>query len=541
MKTILFNGKVYVEREKFVEAVLIEDGIIKEIGTNEEILKNTGIDEKIDCKGNTVIPGLNDSHMHILSFAERMYQVKINDCKTIDEMIERCRDFIKKYPDRVKNGLHSQGWNQDLFVDSDRMPTRFDLDKISTEIPVILERACCHVLTANTKAIEMLGLDKDSKQFNGGTFEIGEDGYPNGIFTENACSYVKEIIPRFSVEEREKMFLEASKYAVEHGITSIQSNDIGTIVLDSQTYFNMFHKIYDENKGLVRYRHQVSFNSPKDFKEFIENGEYKNGQYKNNSFLSLGPVKIFKDGGIGARTALMRDGYNDDPGNKGFEWLSAEEMDEYCKLAKEANIQMATHAIGDDAIEKTINSYEKAFIDGENKLRHTLIHCQITDKELLERIANLGILVSYQPIFLDYELHIVDKRCGSKLASNSYAFKTLDDLGGKIAYGTDAPVEDCNPFPNIYCAVTRKDSKGYPEGGFYPNECVDIYTAIDAYTEGSAYMEFMEDKKGRIKPGQLADMVVLDKDIFTCDPMEIRNILPLMTIIDGNIVYRKEI
>ena len=541
MKTILFNGKGYVEREKFVEAVLIEDGIIKQIGTNEEILKNTGIDEKIDCKGNTVIPGLNDSHMHILSFAERMYQVKINDCKTIDEMIERCRDFIKKYPDRVKNGLHSQGWNQDLFVDSDRMPTRFDLDKISTEIPVILERACCHVLTANTKAIEMLGLDKDSKQFNGGTFEIGEDGYPNGIFTENACSYAKEIIPRFSIEEREKMFLEANKYAVEHGITSIQSNDIGTIVLDSQTYFNMFHKIYDENKGLVRYRHQVSFNSPKDFKEFIENGEYKNGQYKNNSFLSLGPVKIFKDGGIGARTALMRDGYNDDPGNKGFEWLSAEEMDEYCKLAKEANIQMATHAIGDDAIEKTINSYEKAFIDGENKLRHTLIHCQITDKELLERIANLGILVSYQPIFLDYDMHIVEKRCGSELASTSYAFKTLDDLGAKIAYGTDAPVEDCNPFPNIYSAVTRKDSKGYPEGGFYPNECVDIYTAIDAYTEGSAYMEFMEDKKGRIKPGQLADMVVLDKDIFTCDPMEIRNILPLMTIIDGNIVYRKEI
>ena len=541
MKTILFNGKVYVEREKFVEAVLIENGIIKEIGTNEEILKNTGIDEKIDCKGNTVIPGLNDSHMHILSFAERMYQVKINDCKTIDEMIERCRDFIKKYPDRVKNGLHSQGWNQDLFVDSDRMPTRFDLDKISTEIPVILERACCHVLTANTKAIEMLGLDKDSKQFNGGTFEIGEDGYPNGIFTENACSYAKEIIPRFSIEEREKMFLEANKYAVEHGITSIQSNDIGTIVLDSQPYFNMFHKIYNENKGLVRYRHQVSFNSPKDFKEFIENGEYKNGQYKDNSFLSLGPVKIFKDGSLGARTALMRNGYNDDPGNKGIEWLSVDEMDEYCKLAKEANIQIATHVIGDEAVEKTINSYEKAFIDGENKLRHTLIHCQITDKELLERIANLGILVSYQPIFLDYDMHIVEKRCGSELASTSYAFKTLDDLGAKIAYGTDAPVEDCNPFPNIYCAVTRKDSKGYPEGGFYPNECVDIYTAIDAYTEGSAYMEFMEDKKGRIKPGQLADMVVLDKDIFTCDPMEIRNIIPLMTIIDGNIVYRKEI
>lgn len=541
MKTVLFNGKIYVERDKFVEAVLIEDRIIKAIGTNDEILATADIDEKIDCQGKTVIPGLNDSHMHMFSLGETMYQAKISGCKSIDEMIEICKKYISENPERVKGGLYAQGWNQDLFEDSDRMPNRFGLDKISTEIPIVLDRVCGHILATNTKAIEVLGLDGNSPQYNGGTFEIGEDGYPNGVFTENACNFAKDIIPRPDIEERRKMFIEASKYAAEHGVTTVQSNDLGTIVFDYPTYFKLFKDIYDSGEGIVRYRHQVCFNSIDEFKDYIENGEFKNGEYDEDSLIQLGPLKLFKDGSLGARTALLREDYNDDKGNKGLVWMSQEEMDEFCKVASEAGIQVATHVIGDAAIEKTIDSYEKTFGEEGNKLRHALVHCQITDRALLERIAKLGIVVSYQPIFLDYDMHIVENRCGKELASTSYAFKTLEDLGAKVAYGTDCPVEDCNPFPNIYSAVTRKDSKGFPEGGFYPEECVDVYTAIDAYTEGSAYMEFMEGKKGRIKPGQLADIVVLDKDIFTCDPMEIRDILPVMTMIDGKVVYRKEI
>ena len=541
MKTVLFNGKIYVEKEKFVEAVLIEDRKIKAIGTNDEILATSDIDEKIDCQGKTVIPGLNDSHMHMFSLGETMYQAKISGCKSIDEMIEICKKYISENPERVKGGLYAQGWNQDLFEDSYRMPNRFDLDKISTEIPIVLDRVCGHILATNTKVIEVLGLDGNSPQYNGGTFEIGEDGYPNGVFTENACNIAKDIIPRPDIEERRKMFIEASKYAAEHGVTTVQSNDLGTIVFDYPTYFKLFKDIYDSGEGIVRYRHQVCFNSIDEFKDYIENGEFKNGEYDEDSLIQLGPLKLFKDGSLGARTALLREDYNDDKGNKGLVWMSQEEMDEFCKVASEAGIQVATHVIGDAAIEQTIDSYEKTFGEEGNKLRHALVHCQITDRALLERIAKLGIVVSYQPIFLDYDMHIVENRCGKKLASTSYAFKTLEDLGVKVAYGTDCPVEDCNPFPNIYSAVTRKDSKGFPEGGFYPEECVDVYTAIDAYTEGSAYMEFMEGKKGRIKPGQLADIVVLDKDIFTCDPMEIRDILPVMTMIDGKVVYRKEI
>lgn len=540
MKTIFHNGKIYVEREKFAEAILIEDGFIKKIGLNQDILKlKDELCELIDCEGKTVIPGLNDSHMHLLMLGESMCQVSIGDCTSIDELIDRCKAFIEKEPDKVKHGIHAAGWNQDLFKDEERCPTRHDLDKISKDIPVVLERVCGHILTTNTKAIEILGIDGSSPQWEGGTFELGEDGYPNGLFTENACNYVKAIFPDFTVQEREEMLSRAMDYAVAHGVTSVQSNDIGTSVLDVETYFNMFHRFYDEGKGLLRYRHQVCFNNLKDFKNYIEDGEYAKGQYAEDSWLTLGPLKLFKDGSLGARTAMMRHEYYDERDNYGIEWISNEDMEQYCDLALKANMQVVTHVIGDAAIEQTVNCYEKAFVNGKNLLRHALVHCQITDRPLLERIAKLEIPVMYQPIFLDYDMHAVESRCGKELSSTSYAFKTMVELGGYVSYGTDCPVESCNPFPNIYSAVTRKDSKGYPEGGFYPKECVDVYEAIDAYTIGSAYAEFMESKKGRIKEGYYADLVILDKDIFTVDKMDIKDILPVLTMVGGKVVYKK--
>ncbi|MFR0000722.1 MAG: amidohydrolase, partial [Intestinibacter bartlettii] len=349
MKIALYNAKVYVEREKFVEAVLVEDRKIKAIGTNEEILATTDIDEKIDCEGKTVIPGLNDSHMHIFNFGERMCQVKIGDCESIDEMIDRCKKYVEENPDRVKHGLYAQGWNQDYFTDSDRIPTRFDLDKISTEIPVVLERICGHILTTNTKTIELLGIDGNSPQYPGGTFEIGEDGYPNGIFAENACNYAKNVIPKADIKQRKKMFIEASEYAAEHGITTVQSNDLGTIVFDYPEYFKFFKDIYNSGEGIIRYRHQISFETVEEFQDYIENGEFKNGKYDEDSLIQLGPLKLFKDGSLGARTALVRGGYKDDLTNNGIEWMSEEVMDEFCKVASDAGIQVATHVIGDGA------------------------------------------------------------------------------------------------------------------------------------------------------------------------------------------------
>ena len=538
MKRILHHGKVYVEKDVFSEAVFIEDGIIKAVGSNDDILGMAdGETELTDCGGKTLIPGLNDSHMHFMQLGETRNQADIDGVPSIDEMISRCRAFIEEHPEHVRNGLHAIGWNQDLFTDGQRMPDRHDLDKISTEFPVVLERVCGHIVSSNTKAIEMLGIDGDSPQFPDGDFLIGEDGYPNGIFTANACNYVKSLIPDFTMEERRKMLIETMEYAVSCGITSVQSNDVGTTFMDGPAAFAMFRDVYDSGEALLRYRHQVCFNDLQQFEQYLTEGEFTKGEYGADSWLTLGPLKLFKDGSLGARTALMRQGYVNDPENRGLEWIKEADMEAYCQLAKKYGLQVVTHCIGDMAVEKTMDCYERAFVEGENKLRHGLIHCQITDEGLVRRIAEKDILVFAQPIFLDYDMQIVEELCGKELASTSYAFGSLQRMGAHVSYGTDCPVEACNPFPNIYMAVTRKNREGQPERGFYPSECVSVSDAIDAYTIESAYAEFMEDRKGRIKAGYYADLVLLDRDIFTVDPMEIKDIQPEMTMVGGKVVY----
>lgn len=214
-------------------------------------------------------------------------------------------------------------------------------------------------------------------------------------------------------------------------------------------------------------------------------------------------------------------------------------MDRFCAIAGDAGIQVITHAIGNQAIEEAIDSYEKIFSGDCNTLRHGIVHCQITDRDLIKRLRDSDILVFAQPVFIDADMHIAEKLCGRELASTSYAFGTMLREGIHLSYGTDCPVETCDPFLNIYEAVTRKDSCSRPESGYYPEEAVDVETAIDAYTTGSAYAQFAENIKGRLKPGYVADLVVLDRDIFTVSHDEIKDIRPVMTMTGGRIVYQR--
>ena len=537
-QTILINGKIYLERDRFAQALLIEQGRVAAVGDSADLLARAPEATVYDCGGRTVIPGLNDSHMHLLHVAEQMERVNISDCTSVEDLVQRCRAYLETHPNARAHGLHSVGWNQDLF-DEPRIPTRQDLDRIATDIPVVLERICGHILSTNTCAIQMLGLTADSPPYPGGTFELGADGQPNGVFTENACRAPVSLIPRPSLEQQQELMLKAMDYAVAHGITSMQSNDAGTScsIEAGPRFFEMVRQMYARGNGRLRYRHQVCFISPDQFADFLRSGEREHPAYQGDSWLTMGPLKLFKDGSLGARTATMRQEYRDDPGNYGVECTDDRMMREFCRLAQDAGMQVVTHAIGDDAISRTLDAYESVNRHGENPLRHGVIHCQITDRAMLQRMVDSKIPAFFQPIFLDYDMQVLESRVGKELASTSYAFATFPKLGGKVSYGTDSPVEDCNPFPNIYCAVTRMNLKGQPAGGFYPEEKVDIYDAIDAYTQGSAWCEFAEDEKGRLKPGYLADLVVLDTDIFTCPETQIPHILPVMTMVGGHIVF----
>ena len=535
----LKNGKIYVERGVFAQAVLMENGRVTAVGDNEDIADLAEDARIIDCGGRTVIPGLNDSHLHLIQIGTRLSRAEIAGSSSIDDMIQRVKAFMAAHPEACARGLAATGWNQDLFRDEKRMPNRYDLDRISTDIPIVLRRVCGHVATANSRALELLGMSQKPGRVEGGTIELDENGVPNGIFTEAAAGLPDSVLPQADLKDARRDFLTGAQYALSHGLTSVQSNHARTSSAPRDAVIETTSTLYQENGCPLRYRFQISFDSPEDLQQFIDAGGYARSLGADPDMLAFGPVKLFKDGSLGGRTGTMRQGYLDEPGNFGVETTTDGDMDAFCRIADQSGLQVVTHVIGDKAIGDVTGNYERVLRDGQNPLRHALVHCQITDRPMLERIVRDHIPVMYQPIFLDYDMHAVISRCGEALSSTSYAFKTVEELGGWVSYGTDSPVEDCNPFPNIYSAVTRKDKNGWPEGGFVPEECVDVARAVDAYTLGSAYNEFRERDKGRIKPGFLADMVVLDTDIFTCDPMEIRNILPVMTIVGGRIAWEK--
>lgn len=531
-KTAFFNAKVYVEKGVYAEAVLQEDGWIKAVGTTGEILTLAGYDaEKIDCGGKTIIPGLNDSHMHICQVGFAMQQLDLSKCKSVEEMVEAGRKYLADNPGC--QGLFTQSWNDDLFdPDKKRLPDKHDCDAISTEIPVFLGRICGHSAAVNSLILEKMGLDKDHHTIEGGEVVLGEDGEPNGYLFEAAQADARLTIPAWTVDDVKGFYKMAMEYGVSHGMTTTQSNDY-TTVAPKALIKEALEDLYGSGEAPMRYVGQCGCENMKQLEEYIaEDWGRKVG------LMEYGPVKMFKDGSLGARSALMRDGYADAPGVKGVDRIEESVQKAMIQYAQDHGAQVVTHCIGDGAIDVT----QKMIADvagTENKLRHSIIHYQITDMDMVKFTRDHNILCAYQPVFLEYDLHIVEDRCGHDLAMSSYCFRTAHEMGIHASYGTDSPVEDCNPFLNLYCAVTRKDYNGFPEGGWNPAECVDVETAIDAYTYESAYAEFKEGVKGRIKPGFYADLVVLDKDIFTCDPMEIKDILPVLTMVDGKIVYRK--
>ena len=531
---VIYNAKVYVERGHFEEAVLVEDGIIKAVGSNEGILAAAPSEaRRYDAQGRTVVPGFNDSHQHLQSVGNDLASIQLLGSDSIAEVKRRVRAFIEKKHPEPGTVLHGMGWNQDYFTDEKRVLVRQDLDDMCPDYPLILERACGHILTANSRALEIAGINGSTKPIDGGAIDLDEDGEPTGILRENACQQVLCIMPLETEEVMDERLRLAMAHAAECGVTSVQSMDMRPGKWHET--WEAYKRVQAENPTLRVYQ-QVNFLEPVEFRQFLSEG-FRTGV--GDAFLKIGPLKMFVDGSLGARTALMRKPYNDDPSTKGIATMTQEGLDEMVRIATENGCTSIVHAIGDGAIDMVLTAYEKVIKNGENPLRHGIVHCQITDIPMLERFKKSDILALVQPIFLHYDMTVVEDRVGKELASTSYAFETLRKMGVHESFGTDSPVEDMNAINNLYCAVTRKNLKGEPAGGFYPGECMDIYDAVDAYTYESAYASFEENVKGRIKPGYYADMAVLSQDIFTIPADEIINTKVDATIVDGRFVYER--
>ena len=533
MSMLIFNAKIYVERDRFEEALFVEKGLVVAVGQKEALVAQYGEpDELYDAQGRTIVPGFNDSHLHLMNKGVALAAVDLAGARSIEEVIERGRRYIQDNEIPPGTLVHGMGWNQDYFTDEQRLLTRFDLDRISTEHPIIFERTCIHIIACNTLALEKAGVTLETPVNPGGAIDRDERGL-TGLLRENACVQVAYLLQNRSVEEKKRLIRRAMAHAAQYGITSVQTCD-----LYAQTWpstLQAFDEVLTETPALRVY-HQFNCLTPEEVRTFCEAG-HRTGT--GSDFNRIGPLKVFVDGSLGARTAALRKPYHDDATTQGILTLDDAQLDALLTAAQAYDCSMIAHAIGDEAVETVLKSFEKVVVNGQNEKRLGVVHVQITDEALLDRFARLGAVAYVQPIFLDYDIGIVTDRVGPELAATSYAFGTLRDKGVHVAFGTDSPVEDMNPFDNLYCAVTRQRKSGEPVGGFGPNERFDMMQAIDAYTLEGAYCEFEEKRKGRLLPGYVADLAVLDQDLFTIPAEAIRSTQVLATMVNGQWVYQR--
>jgi predicted amidohydrolase YtcJ len=540
MDLILINGNVHTMdvSQPHAEAVAIKDGIIQKVGNNEEILKYKDENTMVEnLRGRLVIPGFNDSHMHLYSFGESLGMVDLSTAASIEDVILRVKKFITENKLAKGTWVRGRGWNQDYFTRENRFPNRWDLDIISTEHPIVLARACGHVASVNSRALEDAGITRETIQPVGGCFDVDYQGEPLGILRENALSLIYDIIPEKNLEEIKQTIRRAAEYANKKGITSVQTDDLEHIPgKDFRKMIKAYTELEKEGLLSIRVYEQCLLSDIHRLKQFLGEG-FKTGL--GDSIFRIGPLKILADGSLGARTAALNEPYDDDPGNCGISIYTQEELDELVNTAHQNGMHVAVHCIGDKTMYMAFEAIEKAL--GEKLVedhRHSIVHCQITDETLLEKYKQLEVVAHIQPIFLHYDLHMVEDRIGFQRTQKTYAFKTMLDKGIKVALGTDCPVEALDPLPNIYCAVTRKDLKGYPEQGWRPEERLSVEEAVYCYTMGGAHASFEEKEKGSITEGKLADLVILNEDIFNIEPECIKDVNVEMTIFNGRIIYR---
>lgn len=529
MKLLLKNGKIYQKRNLFTDALYMENGYIISSGSKALLEENTlKPSEIMDLDGKTVVPGFNDAHLHFYQAGVALSTVNLYGSASIEEMITRSQAFLEKQEKNLKT-LIGRGFNQDYFTEK-RLPTRADLDRISRDIPIVFTRTCSHLAVVNSAALEKLNLSTPLPSIEGGQIDAASDGLPNGIFRENAIRLLDVLYEEESIDSALFHIRAAAEKALSYGITSAQVNDIWLDNPEAEVVEEAYRRYAEENPS-IRIYHQVYAKDVKTFSKRLESGFDRN----ESPFLKYGLLKMFADGSLGARTAYLRKPYADDPSTRGIPTMSQELLESMIRTAEDHGIQTAIHVIGDGALERVLDAYEKVIQDNRN--RHGLIHVQITDQNLLERIRKLNLMVYAQPIFLHYDLHIVEDRVGKRLADSSYAFGTMENLGIRVAYSSDAPIENFQVMENLHCAVNRQDLTLFPPEGYNMKEAVDRYTALDNITANSAYMSFEENRKGSLLPGYYADLVILEEPYFDVPADRIKDIKVLMTIVSGQIRY----
>lgn len=534
---LYYNGQIYTG-EKMTEAFAVEDGKFAGTGTFEELKERWPQAEKIDLNGNFVCAGFNDSHMHVLNDGYGLESLQLAEhTSSLAELKKYVAEELVNRRPQPGQWLRGRGWNHDFFSDENRFPTRYDLDEVSPDTPLCLVRACGHACVVNSKGLEMIGVNKDTAQIEGGHFDVDENGEPLGIFRENALDMVYSKLSQPSRQELKEMLVKAMQHLNSFGVTSSQTDDFVVFHgLDYHEVIEAYRELEKEGRMTVRIYEQNHFTNLEALKAFIAEG-CNTGV--GSEVFKFGPLKMLGDGSLGARTAFMSEPYADDPSTCGIPVYSQETFDEMIGYANAHGMQVAIHSIGDGILDRIMNAIEKALKENPRQdHRHGIVHCQITRPDQLDRMARLNLHCYAQTIFLDYDIKIVEDRVGPCKAASSYNFKTLMDKGVVVSNGSDCPVELPNVLGGIQCAVTRSTLKEHI-GPYLKDQAMSVKEAIDSFTIASAHASFEENIKGKIKEGMLADFVILSENPMTCDPYHINEIDVLETWMGGQQVFKK--
>lgn len=538
-KKVFYNGSVYTGTLPLVTALVTEGDRVVFAGNDQEALTFAKDADCIDLKGRFVMASFNDSHMHLLAYGAAARAAKLNEhTASLKDMLDYLKAFEKEHPHANGTWLKGRGWNQDYFTDVDRMPTRQDLDQVSTKVPMCMVRACGHILCVNSKALEIMGVTDDTPDPEGGAIGHDASGHLNGIFSDNAMDvYVYSKIPAPDKEEVKEMIKAACKELNRFGVTSSQTDDYSYLrAIDWRTINEAYKELEEEGQLTVRVYEQSNFTTLDSLKEYYESGCTTG---VGSDLFKFGPLKMLGDGALGARTAYLSRPYADDPETCGYPLFDQKTFDQMIGYANEHDMQVAVHAIGDACLDMVLEAYEKAFAAHPRKdHRCGIVHCQVTRPEQLKKIADMNLHVYMQSIFLNYDIRMIHERVGSQLADSSYRWKTLKKMEVSVSNGTDCPVELPDALACMQCGVTRTTLDG-SAGPYLPEEAFTVQEILDSYTVKSAEASFEEKVKGRLLPGYMADFVILGQNPFETAPDRIKDIPVEATYLAGQPVYQK--
>jgi predicted amidohydrolase YtcJ len=508
---------------RFTGILIGPDGKVTQLLTRKDKLPKQ-LDFRQDANGLTMLPGLVDAHGHVMGIGFQALTLDLNETNSLAEAQAAISAYAQKYPDR--RWIIGRGWNQEKWG-LGRFPVAADIDSVVSDRPVFLERVDGHAGWANSRAMEISRITASTKTPVGGRIEM-HGGKPSGIFVDAASELIGKNVPVPRAAERDIALAKAQEILLAQGITAIA--DMGTTMEDWQTYRRA------GDLGWLSFR---IFSYAAGIDNMVAIAGPAPTPWLYDDKLRLGGVKLYLDGALGSRGAWLKKHYADAPGQTGLQFLQSAEIRNLMVRASMDGFQTAVHAIGDAANAEVIGAVEELSTAFTEDRRWRIEHAQIVDPADMPRLGINGIISSMQPVHQTSDRTMAEARLGPDRLAGAYAWQSVLKAGGKLAFGSDVPVESADPFAGLAAAITREDAKGQPFGGWIPNERVSREQALAGFTTGGAYAAFAENKVGSLTPGHRADFILINTDPLLASPNEIRATIVEETWVGGRPVYKR--